>query len=123
MSNIAPLIHVVENNISSIQCNVTSYPAPTISWFYAADKVNFVDVSSQAVTQSVASTTYESKLISQLNFLSGVKRTDKGAYYCQAVNTEGNTRKDTELAIDCKYLKGPQKIENTFYRKVKAHLQ
>lgn len=102
----SPIIHVAEFNMSSIACTVTSFPASTVTWFFASDKINFADVTSQAVVQQLPSTTYESKLTSELKFSSNVSRTDRGAYYCQVVNSEGSVRKDTEIDVDCKYLSG-----------------
>ena len=103
-STLDPIITVEEGNKMSLQCDAVSHPPAKITWFFAADRVNYNEITDKAVVQETPSGEYSTNVISKIMFDgNGISRYDTGNYYCVIKNTEANFESRTNVTVQCKF--------------------
>ena len=83
-----------EGENTSLSCNATGNPKPTISWYKDDTKINAGADSRVSISEDDTQLT-----------ITNVSRNDDGQYTCVASNSLGNsTSNSATLTVQCKYL-------------------
>ena len=98
-----PIINTKEGDKTHLECQAIGYPPPKITWFFAPDRINFVEITNDAVVHEETLDGYSTNVSSKIMFGGqGIQRHATGNYHCVAKNTEGSLESRSNVTVECK---------------------
>ena len=103
IEKIDPLVKVEEGKLQSLKCAAKGYPKPDVKWFFASDRINFVEITNRVTSTSKVVDGYSIHVSSELNFgANQISRMDTGNYKCIFSNSETDFEKLINVTVFCK---------------------
>ena len=104
MEDFKSTLDVEEGQMRYLECAAIGYPPPQIKWFFAHDKINFVEMTDKAVVTSRLHDGYSSRVSSRLDYGDkNITRMDTGSYNCQVTNSEASVDNIVNVTVQCKW--------------------
>ena len=96
--------NITEGRNGSITCTATGYPVPTVVWQNSdgSSLSNNRLVSGSPVNMSSTGVGNETSVSVELMVI-GAMRVDTGMYRCSANNSVGNTTRNININVQCKF--------------------